>query len=351
MTDDARAFLLDLLNTPSPSGFEAEGQRKWAAYVRKVAPEAACDPSDSAWARLEGSQGPAAPTLLLLTRADESGYLVSQITPEGFLRLECLGGAKVAAARSRRLRILGDRGEVAGIIGNLAIHLREHNLATKAPGVHELFVDIGASNAQEVADRGIRVGHPAVFADAAETLGKNRLMGRGLERRLGSFVVAEVLRQISESRAKPEASVVARNTAQEEAGVPNTTPDAIITLEVTQATDSPGIDTAKHGTINLGGGPKITRGAAHHPPLYERLTQAAKDLDISIQHETKPSSPDTDAKSLHRPSEDIATCRVALPIRYTHSAVEVADLNDVKNTIRLLTGFVKSLKAGDSFKP
>ncbi|HYR58291.1 MAG TPA: M42 family peptidase, partial [Chthoniobacteraceae bacterium] len=186
MDETAKAFLFDLLNTPSPTGFELPGQRKWAAYARQFADRVENDAYGTAWATIDGrAEKPR--RVMLEAHADEIGFIVKHITKEGYLRVDRIGGSDTATARGRRLDILGGKGRIRGIIGNTAIHLRRDNLAEeKAPKIHDLYVDVGASKPEEVAELGIRVGHPAVYCDAAEPFGKDRVVGRALDNRIGS---------------------------------------------------------------------------------------------------------------------------------------------------------------------
>src|SRR6478752_259721 len=173
---DSKTFLLDILNTPSPTGFEFRGQKKWVDYTRAFSDAVQNDAYGNAWATLTGDAKKPR-RIMLEAHADEIGYMIKMITKEGFLNLDRIGGSDAATARGRRLDILGDKGVVRGIIGNTAIHIRDRE-NEKAPLVHELYVDVGAKNEKEVAEMGIRVGHAAVYADAAEFVGKNLLVGR-----------------------------------------------------------------------------------------------------------------------------------------------------------------------------
>jgi endoglucanase len=144
MTTDAQSFLFDLLDTPSPTGFEARGQRVWAEYVRPHADAVDSDAYGTAWATLEGT-APDAPRVLLDAHVDEIGFMVRHVTDEGILYVNRIGGADRAIARGLRVRILGDEGPVTGVVGNTAIHIRDTK-NEKVPKVHELFIDIGASS-------------------------------------------------------------------------------------------------------------------------------------------------------------------------------------------------------------
>lgn len=357
MKKTAETFLFDYLSTPSPTGFEAPGQRKWMAYVRSFADSVESDTYGTAWATLKGTSGDG-PVVMLEAHADEIGYIVKHVTGEGFLHIDRVGGSDAATGRGRRLDILGDKGTVRGIIGNTAIHLRKDALANeKAPQIHELYVDVGVSSAKEVAALGIRVGHPAVYADAAERLGKDRISGRALDNRLGGFIIASVLEKLQAAKQKPAATVVAVNAVQEEIGGHGATmaahrlhPDVAVVLDVTHATDSPGISKEVHGEVKLGGGPTVTHGTCNHPAVVDRLVKVAARKKIPMQHESSSRYSGTDTDSIFTVRGGIASALVSLPLRYMHSVVETATFGDIQKTVDLLAAFVQSVKAGERFR-
>lgn len=355
ISDESRAFLFDLLNTPSPTGFEFPGQRKWAARARQFAPVES-DAYGSAWARLDGTD-PTAPLVMLEAHADEIGYMVRHITERGFVHLDRIGGSDWAVARGRRLNILGDKGPVRGVIGNTAIHMRDRGEGEKVPEMHDLYVDVGASTAEEVIAMGIRIGHPAVYADGPEAFGASRLLGRALDNRIGGFILTEVLARLAGGTARPAATLLALNAVQEEIGghgammaTHRLRPQVCVVLDVTHATDSPGIAQAKHGDVKLGKGPTLTHGTSNHPGVLARLMEVAKARGIPLQHEASSRTTGTDTDKIFNVQEGIPSALVSLPLRYMHSVVEVADLGDVEKTIDLLAGFVLSLKSGDAFR-
>ena len=356
MTSDERTFLFDLLQTPSPTGFEFRGQRKWADYMRGIADSVESDAYGTAWARFSGSNGEE-PLVMIEAHADEIGYMVKQITDEGFLRIDRIGGVDAATGRGRRLDLLGDKGVVRGIIGNTAIHIRENPNDEKSPKPNELFVDIGASSKEEVAEAGLRVGHPAVYADGVEEFGAGRLAGRALDNRIGGFVLARVMAKLSEVEGRPPWSCVAVNAVQEEIGgygakmaAHRLMPNVCLVLDVTHATDTPGIEKAKHGDVKLGQGPTITHGTGNHPKVVERLMAVAEEDKIPLQHEASSRATGTDTDSIYHIREGIPSALVSLPMRYMHSVVECVDLGDLENPVDLMAGFVRSLALGDSFE-
>lgn len=350
----AKTFLLDLLNTPSPTGFEIAGQRKWAAYVGQFADRVENDAYGTAWATLDGSDKKGK-RLMFEAHADEIGYMVKHINDHGFIYVDRVGGSDAATGRGRRVDIMGDKGVVRGIIGNIAIHIRDRE-NEKVPQPHELVVDIGVSNAKEVAKAGIRVGHVMVYSDAAELIGHNKLMGRAIDNRIGGFIIAEVIHRLSKSKKRPASTVIAANAVQEEIGgngaamvAHRLMPDVAIVLDVTHATDSPGVSKEKHGKVKLGGGPTLTHGSANHPLVVQRLMEVAEKAGIELQHESSSRSTGTDTDVIFRQKEGIPSALVSLPLRYMHSVVEMADMSDVQSVIDLLVAFAESVRGADSF--
>lgn len=126
-------------------------------------------------------------------------------------------------------------------------------------------------------------------------------------------------------------------------------PDAAICIDVTHATDSPGLDKGKFGDIKLGGGPAVIHGTANHPNLVARLEIVADKNKIPLQHEAAGRRTGTDTDSIYVSRNGVASALVSLPLRYMHSPVETAALTDVENTIKLLLELIKSLKPEDTF--
>jgi putative aminopeptidase FrvX len=355
MNSEAKQFLFRLLNTPSPTGFESEGQKVWMNYVRPFADSLANDSYGNAWATLAGEESSA--RIMLEAHADEIGFMIQNVTDDGFLYVTRIGGSDRATARGKRVQILGEKGPVVGVIGNIAIHLRDRE-NDKIPEVHELYLDIGAKSKSEVEDRGIRVGHPAVYTDTAEELIPGRLVGRAIDNRIGGFILSQVLMNLSNHDPRPAATILAVNAVQEEiggAGVKMISyrlePSVTVVLEVTHATDSPGIDRNKHGSIKLGAGPTVTHGTANHPLVVGRLIALAKTLDIPLQHEASSRATGTDTDHVYPMKSGIPSALLSVPLRYMHSTVEMVDFADVEKCILLLTNFALSVSAKDEFAP
>jgi len=354
MTASDVDFLKSLLETPAPTGFEMPVQQVWADWLRPHASSIQCDAYGSTWAVVEGETDR---VVMLEAHADEIGYMVKHIDENGFLRLDRVGGSDAATGRGRRLQILGDNGVVKGIIGNTAIHLRRDGAGSeKSPAVHDLWVDVGASNPAEVAELGIRVGHPAVYQDGPMEMANKRIVSRALDNRIGGYIIAQVLRRTAAAKRKPAFTLVCLNAVQEEVGGHGAVmatyrlkPDICLCLDVTHATDTPGIEAAKFGKVKLGGGPTLTHGTANHPLVVERLMKVASAKDIPVQHESSGRFTGTDTDKIFHVRKGVPSALVSLPLRCMHSVVETAHLDDIDATIRLLAEFVAALGVDDDF--
>jgi putative aminopeptidase FrvX len=244
---------------------------------------------------------------------------------------------------------------VLGVIGNIAVHLRDKD-DDKIPEVHQLYVDIGARSRKEVEERGIRPGHPAIYTDSAEELIPGRIVGRAIDNRIGGFVIGQVFANLSALPARCQTTVYGLNAVQEEIGgfgarmaAFRLEPSVAIILDVTHATDSPGIDRNKHGSVKLGAGPSVTHGTANHPLVVERLITIAQELEIPIQHEASSRTTGTDADPIYQSKQGIPSGLISVPMRYMHSTVETIDLQDVEHCIQLLTEFVKRFSDSADF--
>jgi endoglucanase len=195
-----------------------------------------------------------------------------------------------------------------------------------------------------------------VYQDGPAELAHKRLISRALDNRLGSYIIAQVMKRIAASDKKPNVTLVCLNAIQEEIGgngammaTYRLKPDMCVCLDVTHATDTPGIDPAKFGLVKLGHGPSLSHGTCNHPLIVKRLIEISKKNKIDIQHESSSRFSGTDTDKIFHSREGIPSALVSIPLRCMHSVVETAHLDDIESTIQLLEAFVLSVKDTDTF--
>lgn len=352
MKSEPRAFLKNLLETPSPSGFEMRGQKLWVDYVTPFADKVEVDSYGNAYATInpEGS-----PKILFAGHVDEIGFMISYISEQGYLSFKGIGGVDQSLVRGQRVTIHGPKGPVPGVTGLLAIHLQEPDDRKKVPGLHEMYIDIGVSSRKE-AEKLVRVGDAVTYTAGFQELSGGRFVARGCDNRIGAWAAAEGLRQVAKQRKNLKACVVALSTIQEENGLYGASmagytihPDVALVVDVTHATDIPSCSKAKHGDVSLGNGPVISIGSSNHPVVNDRLRSVAKTAKIDLQVETNPRWTGTDADAIFCQKGGIPTTSIGVPNRYMHSPVEMIQYTDLEETAQLLSAFALSVKKEERF--
>lgn len=344
MDDHQRAFLESLLDTASPSGFETAGQRVWIDYVSEFADDVQVDEYGNAVAVHEGGDT----EIAIAGHSDEIGLMVRNITDDGYVELSRIGGSDRTVTRGQHVTVHTDDGPVPGVVGQTAIHLRDRD-DEGVEDVAEQYVDIGVTDGDAARER-VEIGDPITVASGLKPLADSRLAARGMDNRVGIWTAAETLRRASEHNA--ETTVYAVSTVQEEVGLKGAQmvgfdldPDAVIAVDVTHATDTPGVPGKRSNGIELGDGPVITRGSASHPRLVEALRATAADDDVPLQLEAAGIRTGTDADAFYTQRGGVPSLNLGLPNRYMHTPVEVIDTDDLDAAADLLSSFAVS--AGD----
>jgi putative aminopeptidase FrvX len=353
LTPESLDFLKRLLDTPGPSSFEAAPGRVWRAEAQGFADSVEADVAGNSFARLKGD----GPRLMLAGHIDEIGVMVKHIDDEGYLSFDPIGGWDSQVFVGQRVVLLGRGGRVIGVVGKKAIHLMEREEREKVSRVEDLWIDIGAADRAEAESR-VRIGDPGVLAAQVMEFPNGRLVSRCIDNRIGAFVVLEALRMLSQGR--PESEVTAVATTREEiaatGGGARTSasrlePDVALVVDVTHATDYPGLDKRKHGDYRLGGGPAISRGASVSDIVFELLVSTAEAEQIPYRIEAASRDTHTDAEAIFNAHRGVATGLISVPNRYMHSPNEMVALEDLDRTARLLAGFARRLTPNTSFVP
>ncbi|MBV9309218.1 MAG: M42 family metallopeptidase [Solirubrobacterales bacterium] len=346
-------LLQRLLEAPGPSGHETDPARAWRESCAEFADEVGSDTLGSSYARVNGSGS--GPKLAVIGHIDEIGMHISHIDDDGHLRLGEIGGWDPAVLIGQRVRISTRGGPLTGVIGRKPVHLLEEEEQNKLPAFKELHIDIGAQDAEE-ARKLVRIGDPAVVESVPTELRHGRVVARALDNRVGCFVAAQAARLVAEA-GRASGEVLALAVVQEETtfGGARTSafahqPDVAIVVDLTFATDQPGIQLGQITKHALDSGPVLARGTTLHPAVFELLHDAAEAEQIQFTVESLGKASGTDADAVHLSRVGVPTGLVSIPCRYMHSPVEMVSLADVDAAARLIAAFARRLQAGSSFE-
>jgi endoglucanase len=343
--------LHDLLTAAGPSGYETAP----SAVFRKAAgdfAEVTSDSVGSSVARVKGTGDGL--TLGIFGHIDEIGVMVSHIDDSGFLWFISVGGWDPVILVGQRIDVITRAGILPGVVGKKPIHLLKPDDRKSVPELKDLHIDIGAKDGDEA--RGlVDVGDVAVIAAAPVELPNGRFVSRAMDNRLGAFVAYESARLVAEAGGAPGDVCAVANTQEETNFGGSVTSafsldlDLALVVDVTHATDAPGIDEKENGCHHLGSGPALVRGTSLSPAIYDLLAETAKAEGIEYTVEATGRATGTDADAVVLARGGIPTGIVQIPLRYMHSPVELAQLSDIQDSARLIAAFAQRLSADLSF--
>lgn len=339
--------LLDaLLRVAAPSGYEAPASAVWREAASFA--DVRTDGIGSSMA-IVGPDG-ADPMLAIAGHLDEIGLVVTHIDDKGFVWFNPIGGWDPQILVGQRVEVSAKDGPVYGVCGRKPIHLLEEEQRKKVVELKNLHIDIGAEDG-DAARELVRVGDPVVVAGEPLRAQGERLISRSMDNRLGSYVALEVARRCH-SNGKIKGRVAGVANAQEEIGLYGARtaafelrPTLAVAVDVTHATDAPGIDENQEGSHHLGSGPVISRGSTLSPRVFELLAEVAVETGIDHTFAGSGNRTGTDADAIQISRSGIPAGLVSIPLRYMHSPVEMVDLRDVEATVALLVAFAESLDA------
>jgi len=284
------------------------------------------------------------PRVVIEAHCDEIAWIITNIEKEGYIRVKRHGGSDNMIAPSKDIVVHTKNGKVNGVFGWPAIHTRD-SYVEEGPDQHELWVDLGAESDEEVAELGVEVGNIVTFNDPLRQIG-NYWVGRSLDNKIGGYIIAEVAKRLKERDIKLPFDLYVVNSVQEEVGLygakmiaKRLQADLALVHDVCHNTNTPRIEKSKDGNIKGGKGPTLEYTAQNHRKINNMIEEIAKKNDIPVQKAVGSYGNDTMAFFL----ENTPTAILATPLKYMHTTVEMAHVDDVENCIELYINVLQSI--------
>lgn len=361
MQKDAKKFLFDLLTTPSPSGFEQRIQRVVKKRIEKYADEIIVDVHGNLMAAFNPD---GEVRVMLAGHCDQIALMITHIDDSGFISVSNIGGLDSAILPGSPVRIHTREGaEVPGVIGHPPAHLTEPSERGKKVELKKIWIDIGAKDSKDAKKR-VSVGDPITFDLRVIEMGKSVIAAPACDDKIGLFAVMEAFRLVAtaystkEKKKKFPIALYSVSTVQEELGLRGARtacyaidPAVGIAVDAEHASDNPGGKAKQVGTVDLGSGAIICRGANINPKIEELLVSTARKKKIEHQLIGEPRATGTDANAMQISRAGVAAALVGIPTRYMHTQVETVNLNDLQAAAKLLAETVMAIKPSMSFIP
>ncbi|MCC3161073.1 MAG: M42 family metallopeptidase [Mollicutes bacterium PWAP] len=289
------------------------------------------------------------PKIQITAHMDEVGFLVSDITEKGFLKLFMVGGIWTSSVIGTKASVFSEDGkEYFGVFGHTSIHIMTPEQRAKTPTLNNMYVDLGLKSKSEVESLGIGIGSQVhLNADYFETANPDYVVGKAIDDRAGVVVIETVVNNLRGIDTPNDLYIV--GTVQEEVGtrgavtsVSKIKPDIAIAIDTTTSHDTPG---TPHGINNLDCGVALRindLGTMMDPKLINFIFNTAKKHNIKA-YKFIPKGGGTDASKLQYGENGVPVITLSIPQRYLHSPHGLISLNDIQETIKLVTSICKTL--------
>ncbi len=345
--DSIENLLKDLTEAHGVPGYETPIRAIVRKYLQPLG-ELTQDKLGSVICEQKGTSD--APRVMLAGHMDEIGFMVKQITKEGFIKFLNLGGWFDQVLLGQRVLVKTRNGDVLGVIGAKPPHLLTPEDRTKVVTRKDMYIDVGASSEDEVKELGIQVGDPVVpRADFVTLANGKTYMSKGFDDRVGVALIVSALQELKD---KPHPNTVyGAATVMEEVGLRGATtsveavqPDVAIILESDIAGDVPGIK-PEESAIKLGGGPTVLVYDARMIPnlkLRDLVLDVAKEIGVNMQLSSIEGGA-TDGGVIHLFKTGVPTVVLAVPARHIHSDSSIIHRKDYDDAVKLLVALISRL--------
>lgn len=335
-------FLLRLFNSFGVSGNEVEAIRLCKSYMPNNC-HMHIDALGNLLVTIPGngeSQKANSPHILVDAHIDEIGLQVTYIDNDGYIFVRTCGSVDIVSMIGSFVEIRCSGGEtIKGVIGRKPVHLMKGDEKDKVPDIDGVWIDT-VLDIKEVKEK-VYIGDYITVTSNATVLGRGRIASKAIDNRIGAFVLTQLAHALC---GKTDKHVTLAFTTQEELGCKGAIVSAygknfdyVVCIDAAFSSDVPDVSPRLVGDIRLGGGPVIYRNGDTSPELFECITGVARRHDIKVQISANyAASGGTNTRNFQLSGTGQKTATIGYAVRYMHTPVGMADLNDIENMIKLL---------------
>lgn len=289
-------------------------------------------------------KGPAKNKVLLSAHMDEVGFIVTEITEDGLLKFDEVGGI------DRRV-VLGDRvvvgNNISGVVGIKPVHLSKGDDQNKIPSYKDMYINIGANDKND-ALKYVSYGDSVSFKSFYQNNEKT-IISKAIDDRAGCSMLVEMIK--SELPYDMYFSFV----VQEEVGLRGATtaaytvkPDYAIVLEATTAADIPSVEESKQICKVFGGAVVafMDKRTIYDKELIKKSFEIAKSTGNKIQYK-KAVAGGNDAGAIQKSCSGVRTIALSVPCRYLHSQLSLISIDDYNSTFNIAFELAKVVSGGE----
>lgn len=328
-----------LCDTDGVSGFEKNASKVALELIKPYVDHVYIDKFGSVIGHKK-SKNEQAKTVMLDAHIDQIGFIVTDITDDGFLRFTNVGGVDPRMLLGIDVFVLGTK-KIRGVVSCTPPHLSTNS--TKAPTISQMAIDIGFTKEQALEI--VKIGTPIIFAEPVYNLSSDTVTGKCLDDRAGIASIIYALEKLS--KYELDINIVTCFSVNEEVhgtGSINATyelnPDFAIAIDVThgKTPDAPSNSTFELGKVCIGNGPNL------HRKIGRDLIKTCKTYDIPYQIEVMEGHTGTNAWYIQVARGGVPVSLIMIPLKYMHTPIETVKISDIENTGKLIFKYLKNYR-------
>ena len=283
--------------------------------------------------------------LMVSAHMDEVGLMVTDITSDGYLKFDEVGGLDRRVVLGKTVTV--GKNKVNGVIGVKPIHLSKSDERTAVPKYGEMYIDIGATSkddALSVVSYGDSVNFNSIYENNGYTI-----KSKAIDDRFGCLALIELI------KSDLEYDMYFVFAVQEEVGLRgakvaaySVDPEFAIVVETTTAADIAGVEETRQ-VCNLGDGAVISvmdRRTIYDKRMSEMAFECAKETGAKAQYKRAVAG-GNDSGVIHQSRGGVKTLAISLPCRYLHSSVTVANVSDCDDIIKIVSALANKIAGGE----